>query len=208
MEEMQLNTLIRKVNTDTQIFGIYYFKYNDKLFFLDIRVSYLEKLHGCRAWGKVFHYDENDECYRFDMEKMIRPYYKERSMEGVVQAAVAVVENEPEYFYNELMKILNGREDLSLEEWQNLHVESYTTQPSDPYYGQLGWKWKDVAYCGTKTVRRRRLIETCPKCGTRLIEVNMCSDGDSWHNLCGMEGMLTFCPHCQEQIRFKVELMN
>lgn len=100
-------------------------------------------------------------------------------------------------------------ENLSVEEWKNLHIESFSAQKDvDDCTGDLSWDWKDVAESGSKTERRKRLDEVCPKCGERLIEVHVSTPSWTWENLCGREGMLTFCPHCQKQLRFYMGLMS
>jgi hypothetical protein len=143
------------------------------------------------------------------MEDKIETYLRERSLEGFVQASIDVVDYEGEYFYNELMKIKVSREDISLEDWKNLHVESFSNgSPDSTDFSKLAWDWETVAQCGCETERRRRLTEVCPDCGTRLIEVFVSTPSWTWRQLCGREGMLTFCPACKQQIRFHLECMN
>ena len=207
--EIALNTFHKDICTRYSLFGKYYYVFNDTLFHLDVRVSFDSERDRYGVWGKVFHYDENNECHRFDMEDRIKKYLKVRSFEGLVQASIDVVDYEGEYFYNELMKIKGSRESLSLEEWKNLHVESYVTkQDKKDFIGDLSWNWQAVAQSGCETERRRRITETCPDCGSHLIAVFVSSPAWTWQNLCGREGMLTFCPQCQRQIRFHLECMN
>lgn len=206
--EIPLNTFKRSIQSKTSLFGDYYYVFNDTLFHLDLRVTYHADIDKYHVWGKVFHYDENNECYRFDMESKIRTYLKERSLDGLVQAGIDVVNYEGEYFYDELMKIKSSRKTMSLEEWKNLHVESYVLKQERDLSGFPAWKWNDVAQCGCSTNRRRRIAETCPTCGTSLVEVFVSTSAETWENLCGREGMLTFCPKCQQQIRFHLECMN
>ncbi len=126
----------------------------------------------------------------------------------IAEAGIDVVNYEGEYFYNELMKIKESREKLSLEDWKNLHVNFYESKRDDQDDYSPSWSWKEVSQSGCETERRRRLSETCPNCGTHLIEVFVSSPLWTWENRCGREGMLTFCPHCQKQIRFHMERMN
>ena len=105
----------------------------------------------------------------------------------------------------------DSRDTIGLKDWQNLHVESFSNQMDMNEIIEspmLSWNWKNVAQSGCNTERRWRLNELCSDCDTRMIEVYVSSPKWTWENLCGRAGMLTFCPHCQKQIRFHLELMN
>ena len=206
-DQIPLNTLIPDIYGQGFFYGKYYYVFNDTLFYLDIRVRHSSDDH-YPMWCKVFHYDENEECYRFDMEDKIGKYLKVCSLKGLAEACIDVVNYEGEYFYNKLVEIKACREKLSLEDWKNLHIESFESKRDDKDYCSPSWSWKAVAESGLNTDRRRRLIETCPDCGSHLIEVFVSSPAWTWQNLCGTEGMLTFCPHCQKQIRYHMECMN
>lgn len=205
----ELNIWQQVTQKEGSFFGVYYFSVEGLLFYLDLRVS-IAKNHDkyFHVWAKVFHYDENNECFRFDVEAQMHKYHNTAGMQGIIQAAEKVVVNEATYFYEELMRIKNGREYLKYDDWNNLHIESYTTIPKPDSSHQLDWKWEDIAKCGKIAKRRWRLQETCPECNTRLIEVYMSSSATSWHEFAGIAGMLTFCPHCQKQLRFNLETMN
>ena len=208
MDDIELNQWVNVVRGKGYYDGEYYFSVHDTLFYIALRISQKEGKKGVALWTKVFHMAELEETYVFEIEHMIKKHLREHTYMGLVHACEEIAATEGEYFYNELMKVKNSRESLSLDEWNSLHVESFTTKDETDRSGYLSWDWKEVAECGRNTERRRRLFETCPVCGTRLIEVLVSTPGWSWRELCGREGMLAFCPHCQKQIKFNLERMN
>ena len=187
--------------TETSLSGVLFFIVSDKLFRLDLRLRYNLSKRVYSAWCKVFCTDDEDGIIVLEVPDMARKYIKELSLMGIRKAYEEVVSHEGVYFYNEMQKILQGRE--YIEDWDSLHVETYTNNSPDNSY-----PWTKVAECGAATKRRYLLSQTCPDCGARLVKSYYCTDGLSWKNLAGRSGMLTFCPNCQRQLDFHIEIMN
>ena len=207
-DHIKLNTWSSVQDKDDYFHGEYYFKVHDTLFWLDLRITYYPERKGYSVFGRVFHLAEDKELFGWETKALVDKYIKANNKNGLVQAYEEMIEYEGQYFYDKLMQIKNSREHTSVEEWEKLHVESFFVQPEPDPFEETSWPWNVVAQCGSTNERRWRLQETCPECGTRLIESYVSSSPETWQNLCGRAGMLTFCPHCQKQIRFHVECMN
>ena len=187
--------------------GVYYFKLKETLFYLSFYVNLDFKKEEYIVRGSVYHHEDVSYSFPYDVEDCIKHRAKENSIMGYFMAAEEVVQLEAPEFYDELMKIKSEHDYISLEEWNDLHVESFTREMPEGSRGPW-WDWKEIAEYGRDTEHRWRLKETCPECGTRLVETYYSTPGWTWEMLMGRGGTLTFCPHCQNQLRFDLKIMN
>ena len=203
INNIKFNTWSSVQDKDEDFRGEYYFKVHDTLFLLDLRITYYPERNGYSVFGGVFHLAEDKELFGWETKTLVDKYIKVNNKKGLIQAYEDMIENEGAYFYFKLLKTRTAREHITSDEWKKLHVESFISILSP--LNEISWPWNDVAQCGSTNERRWRLQETCPECGTQLIASYVSSPAWTWKNLCGRAGMLTFCPHCQKQIRFHVE---
>lgn len=186
---------------DVHFRAIYVFYVNDKIFYLKVAAQWLpqyERYPGC-IWSKVIHVADNGEQYSFDVKKQVRKYIKERSIDGLARAFEDLVENEATYFYSEVLRDENSRE--YIENWEDLHVEMYSREQEE-----RDIPWEKVAEYGSQTMRRYRLLETCPGCNSQLIQVyvpRVDPDGRIQSHY-----WLKFCPECQIQLDYKFEYLE
>ena len=71
-------------------------------------------------------------------------------------------------------------------------------------YGEKPWERKRLG----KKAKVKVLDDECPNCGHHLKRAWWSSSKDSWENLAGREGWMTYCEHCKEINDFKLVSMN